>query len=238
MFSSISANTSMGAEMLKEIHENVKKEKEIVLEDDEPRSEDICLNEEEQVERKLIPTKKIQNDEIKNTGREEIASGDDFVLFRDMSLNQTTESSQPLFVEVSLATDEIKNIERQKIALEDDFVRSEDSTSLKRCDSPNAKEVKIALEEDFSSVEDGCHLSKGNALSKLMSKDNDHFEKVNDSLNVMISTEDRSEFKEDYPSSNSVNGIQLQDKIHELGHSDEDMIKDPDYQLNTISDIR
>ena len=236
----------MGAKILKEIHKNLQKEKEIVLEDDEPRSEDICLNEEEEVERKLILTKKTQKDEIKNIGREDIALGDDFALLskdfsstsRDMPSNQTTEFSQPLFVECSLATHEIKNIERQKIALEDDFVRSEDSTSLKRCDSPNAKEDKIALEEDFSSVEDGCHLSKGNALGRQMSKDNNHFEKVNDSLNVMISTEDRSEFKEDYPSSNNVNGIQLQDKIHELGHSDEDMIKDPDYQLNTMSDIR
>ena len=222
----------------------------IALEDDfvceEPCREDINLDKKTEAKKKSFLAKNIHSDGIRNIVRQEIGLEDNFVLpsedfsstNRNMFSNQATKSFQPLFIEGSLATDEIKNIERQKITLEDDVVRSEDSISLRRCDSPNIKEEKIVSEEDLSSVEDGSNLNKGNALGRRMSKDDDHFGNVNDASNPMVSTEDRSEFRVDQPSSNRDNELQSQDRIHEMEPANEDIIKDPHYQLHTMSDIR
>ena len=222
----------------------------IALEDDfvceEPCREDVGLDKETEVKKKSVFAENIHSDGTRNIVRQEIGLEDNFVLPSEdfsctnwnMFSNQATESIQPLFIEGSLATDEIKNIERQKIALEDDLVRSEDSISLRRCDSPNIKEEKIVSEEDLSGVEDGSNLNKGNALGRRMSKDDDHFGNVNDASNPMVFTEDRSEFRVDQPSSNRDNGLQSQDRIHEMEPANEDIIKDPRYQLHTMSDIR
>ena len=240
MFSSIPEDASMGTEMSNTIHKNVKKEEEdISLVEDfvcaEPCNENVYLNEEKEVERKLFPAKQIQKNEIKNNIQQHINLKDDFALpnedspstSRNMSSNQATGSSQPLFVESSLTTNEIKNIEKQKIALEDDFVRSEDFSSLKRCNSPNTKEKKTTLKEDFSSVEDSSNLNKDNALGRQI-LNTGHLGKVDD---VSSSTVDVNR-------PNTGNGLQFPNQAQEMQQADEDMINDPDYQLNTMSDIR
>ena len=238
MSSSIPEDASMGTEMSNTIHKNIKKEEEdISLVEDfvcaEHCNENVYLNEEKEVERNLFPAK--QKNDIKNNIQQHINLKDDFALpnedspstSRNVSSNQATGSSQPLFVESSLTTDEIKNIEKKKIALEDDFVRSEDSTSFKRCNSPNTKEKKTTLEEDFSSVEDSSNINKDNALGRQI-LDSGHLGKVDD---VSSSTVDV-----DRP--NTGNGLQFQNRAQEMEQADENMINDPDYQLNTMSDIR
>ena len=90
-------------------------------------------------------------------------------------------------------------------------------------------EGKIALKEDFSSVEDGSNLEKGNALGRQI-LNSGHLGGVDD---VYSSTVDV-----DHPSLTRNSRLQLQDRIHEMDSAAEDMINDPDYQLNTMSDIR
>ena len=229
-------------EMSKQIEENVKKQEEIAVEDDfirdEPCSEDICPNEEKEFETNSFLSKNIHNDKIKNIDREEVALEDDFVLpsedssgtSRNMSSNLKTKSCQPLFVESSITTDEIKIIEQQKIALEDDIVRNKNSTSSKKSNSPNVMEAKVVLKENFSSVVNDMNLNNANALGRQMSSDNDHHEKVINASSSGVNA--------DYPRPNKDSGPQLQNGIHEMNPADEDMINDPDNQLNTMSDIR
>ena len=172
----------------------------------------------------------INNGEIKTIARQEIALEDDFVLPSEDSTSTSGNMSQPLFVEISLASDEIKNTGRQKIALEDDFCRSEDCTTSKIRDNPNVKE-KVALEKDFSSLVDENNLNKGKTLGRQMSSDNVHYENVNDASSPRLNV--------DHPSTNGNNGLQLQDRLHKIDYADEeDMINDPDYRMNTMSDIR
>ena len=237
MFSSAD-DTSMAAVTSKNIHENVKTRHEIALEDDFVCDQPCtALNTEKEAETNLFRAETIHSDEIKNNGRQEAALEDDFVLpsedssnmSRNVSSNQRTESSQPLFVESSITTSEKKNIGRRKLALEDDFVRNEDATSSKKSNGPNVMEGKIALKEDFSSVEDGSNLEKGNALGRQI-LNSGHLGGVDD---VSSSTVDV-----DHLSLTNNSRLQLQDRIHEMDSADEDMINDPDYQLNTMSDIR
>ena len=232
LFSS-AGDGSMEAKTSKKIHKNVKIEEEITLEDDfvhnKPCNEDIYLNEEKEVETNSFLAKMINNDEIKTIARQEIALEDDFVLHSEDSTSTSRNMSQPLFVEISLASDEIKNAGRQKIALEDDFCRSEDSTNSKICNNPNVKE-KIALEKDFSSLGDENTLNKGKPLGRQMSSDDVHYEKLNDAPSPRLNV--------DYPSTNEYNGLQSQNKKSEMKYTKEDVINDPDYELNTMSDVR
>ena len=235
IFFSTVGDASMEAKMSKKIHKNVKtEEEEITLKDDFVHNklfnEDIYLNEEKEVETNSSLVKMINNGEIKTIARQEIALEDDFVLPSDDSTSTSRNMSQPLFVEISLASNEIKNTGRQKIALKDDFVHSEYSTSSKLCDSPNLKEEKTALEKDFSSPEDDNDLNKGKTFGRQISNHSYHYEKVNDASSSTLHV--------NHPSSNRNNGLQLQDKKSEMKYAKEDVIKNPDYQLNTMSDIR
>ena len=170
---------------------------------------------------------------IKNIGRQRITLEDDFVLpstSRNMSSYQAKKSSQPLFVEHCLTSDEIKNSEQQKVATGDNFIRSEDSSSSKICNSSNVKEEKIASEDDSSSLEDGGNVNKGKTLSRQISRDNGHYEKLNDASSFRVNV--------DHPRSNTASGLQLHDKKHEVEHPKKDVINDPVYLLNAMSDIR
>ena len=180
----------------------------------------------------LVESSLTSDDEIKDIGRQRITLEDDFVLpsaSKNISY-QAKKSSQPLFVEHCLTSDEIKNSEQQKVAMGDNFIRSEDSSSSKKCNSSNVKEEKIASEDDSSSLEDGGNVNKAKTLSRQISKDNGHYEKVNDASSFRVN--------DDRPRSNTDSGLQLQDKKHEVEHPEKDVINDPDYLLNAMSDIR
>jgi hypothetical protein len=230
---------------------NIALDEDLVFQSD-PSSEDVYPsdgfhpNEEKEVERKSLLETKISKDGVKDIGRQKIALEDDFVLCSEDSLSRSrnihsseaTETSKPMFIESSISEDEIKNIRQQKMALEDDFVlRGDDSSSARKY---NPKNEKIALKDEFSSRRElVSYLNKENEFGRQVINNRNHDrDKANNTSNSNVSKESKFKFKVDLPSPNKDSGLKTPKREDKMDRSDEDMIADPDYQLNTLSDIR
>jgi uncharacterized protein YdcH (DUF465 family) len=143
-----------------------------------------------------------------------------------------------MFIESSISEDEIKNIRQQKMALEDDFVlRGDDSSSARKY---NPKNEKIALKDEFSSRRElVSYLNKENEFGRQVINNRNHDrDKANNTSNSNVSKESKFKFKVDLLSPNKDSGLKTPKREDKMDRSDEDMIADPDYQLNTLSDIR
>ena len=183
---------------------------------------------------------------------EEITLEDDFVYNKlcneDIYLNEEKEVETNSSLAKMINNDEIKTIARQEIALEEDFVlRSEDSTSTSRNMSQplfveislvsdeikNTGRQKIALEDDFCRSEDS---TTSKVCSNLTVKEEISLEKDFSSL------EDENNLNKGKMLGRQMSSDNVQyEKLNDSSSprlNEEDIINDPDYLLNTMSDIR
>ena len=216
--------------------------------------ERIYPNEEKVIERKLLLEKTNFKGEVKSIGRQKIALADDFVLGSDESLgtsrnihsNKATEISEQVFIASSISEDEIENVGRRNVALDDDFLLpSENSHSARRYKRSNAKNEKILMEEfpsphlnNYPLPRQDNYLNKENESGRQVFNDRNYYGDDDGDLYPNVSKESRFKVKIDPPSSSKDCGLKIQEKENKMDHVYAHMMDDPDYQLNTLSDIR
>jgi hypothetical protein len=212
--------------------------------------EETCPEQEQIIERKSLFERKFSNEKIENNVRQNIALRDDFVLASDESLsmsgnilsNKTDDVSEAVFLESSISEDDIKKSGRRQIGLEDDFrLPSEDPFCEERNNNSNAKNEEIASEEKFPNLyskyleREDIYFNKDKEFCRQTLDDRDYYEDSNDALNrASILKQDRV----NHPSSSKHGDLKKEKREREIEHADEHLIDDPDYRLNTLSDIR
>ena len=207
--------------------------------------EDIYPKDEKLIEEKLLFERNIWNydHEMKSNGRQMIALGDDFVLNGDESVsvskntqsNKAMEISEQVFIESSMSENEIKNAERQQIALEDDFqLPSENSICERRYNHSDGENENISLKEEFPNTSFNEFKKKENYLKQEKKFSRKTFNDCEDDA------PNSSRFEDDvnHPSASKDGGLNKQKEGTRIEHMNEHMIYDPDYRLNTLSDIR
>ena len=228
-------------------------------------TKDLQLNEENEIEEKNSIERLITKDEGRNAGRKEAALEDDFLRCnsdtssetKNLQLNGENEIKEKNSVKKLITKDEGRNARRKEAALEDDFlpcisVASSETknyhfnkgiaigrkVSINRMIMEDEKsciqQKQGAFEEDFpfcgeppsSTTSSDCSSTADLDVEKFQFDrqipfdGNKHEDEVKIAQHPNVSLEDRPNDKD------------------EMKQPYQDMIQDPDYQLNTLSEIR